>query len=53
MSQSCYSLADQHKLNPSFSTPDHVTTLSHVQGFVKQMREEWKVSNFIVSFVIY
>ncbi|XP_051162472.1 glycogen debranching enzyme [Leptopilina boulardi] len=42
-SRSSYSLSDQLKLNPSFSSGEKETTFDDVEALVKKMRTEWNV----------
>lgn len=43
LSNSCYSLSDQHKLNTEFHTPDHQYTFADVEAIIQKMRDEWKM----------
>lgn len=42
-SNSCYSLRNQHKLNPIFSQPPNLKTMTDVKTLIDKMRKEWKV----------
>ncbi|PSN51057.1 hypothetical protein C0J52_01523 [Blattella germanica] len=42
-SNSSYSLSDQHKLNPIFSDTNKEVTISDVEKFISNMRNEWKI----------
>jgi glycogen debranching enzyme len=45
ISRSCYSLCDQLKVNPSFSTDiKKVANFDDVAKIITQVKEEWNVS---------
>lgn len=52
-SQSCYSLRNQLKLNPSFDTDKKKCTIEDVSALVEKMRQEWKVRNCLKFFLLY
>lgn len=44
-SNSCYSLSDQLKLNPSFSNPSDPLTFSQIEKLTSKLRTDWKMTS--------
>jgi hypothetical protein len=49
VSNSSYSLRNQHQLNPIFNNHDKQVNMSDVEKFITKLRNEWKVQKTDIS----